>query len=811
MISIRLFLITFILATFSIQNVFSDVKAVSQATMKKALPVWAEGREKEMNLNLGFRGVFEVKKNQDYTLKITASTLYRVFLNGEFLGYGPARAGHGYFRIDDYDLSGKVKKGENILAVEVAGYNINSFYTIDEPSFLQAELLSGRQVVLATGNNSDFTAFQLNGRLQKVERYSFQRPFTEYYRLSNGFDQWKTSSTVPVESLKLSTCPEVNLLGRNLLMPNFNIVRPVSVYSRGTIQIQKPEKYKKDRSLTNISDKLKGYKESELEIKPSQIIQEITNKTQETIGKPYSKTDIALSENQFCTLEMEINLTGFIGAKISCTEPCTVYFHFDEILTDGDVNSKKRTSAVNNQVVYELKPGEYSLESFEPYTFKYLKVIALKGSCQLQDVYLREYAYPENKLASFTCNNDKLNAIYKAAMQTFRQNAVDVFTDCPSRERAGWLCDSYFTAIMEKDFTGKSDVARNFYENYALQESFAHLPEGMIPMCYPADHYDGAFIPNWSLWFILQVDDYARRGGDPALVARLQPRIEKLLKYFDKFENKDGLLEKLDSWIFVEWSKANDWVQDVNYPTNMLYSAALESAAGLYQNEAWKRKAERVKKEVLKQSFNGTFFVDNAIREKDGTLKITQNTSEVCQYYAFFFNIATPETHPELWNNLITKFGPTRNDAVTYPKVYKANAFIGNYLRLDIISRYGLQNQLLSEIQDYFYKMAQQTGTLWEHMGSQSSCNHGFASYLGHVLYRDMLGINKIDYQTKEVTIRFTNIDLNECEGTIPVDNEAIELKWKKSGNVIRYTIKVPTGYQVKTVNDSSSKLLKME
>ena len=95
---------------------------------------------------------------------------------------GPARAGHGYYRVDEYDLSQKVRKGKNIVAVEVAGYNINTFYTLDQPSFLQAEVLSCEQVVLATGNNNDFQAFQIKERLQKVERYSYQRPFSEYYQ-----------------------------------------------------------------------------------------------------------------------------------------------------------------------------------------------------------------------------------------------------------------------------------------------------------------------------------------------------------------------------------------------------------------------------------------------------------------------------------------------------------------------------------------------------------------------------------------------------------------------------------------------------
>jgi alpha-L-rhamnosidase len=218
-----------------------------------------------------------------------------------------------------------------------------------------------------------------------------------------------------------------------------------------------------------------------------------------------------------------------------------------------------------------------------------------------------------------------------------------------------------------------------------------------------------------------------------------------------------------------------------------------------------------IKQTIQKQSFNGTFFVDNAVRGKDGKLQVTQNTTEVCQYYAFFFNVATPDTYPDLWKKLTTEFGPNRDDKTTYPDVYKANAFIGNYLRLDILSGYGLQNQLLSEIQDYFYNMARITGTLWENMGSQASCNHGFASYLGHVLYRDILGISKIDYIKKEVTIRFTDIALDECSGVIPVADETVELKWKRTGNLIRYSVKVPEGYKLQIENLSSSKLLKLE
>lgn len=79
----------------------------------------------------------------------------------------------------------------------------------------------------------------------------------------------------------------------------------------------------------------------------------------------------------------------------------------------------------------------------------------------------------------------------KQAGRTYRANAVDLFSDTPSRERGGWLCDSSFTAQVSPLLSGDTTVKRNFFENFLLPEHFANIPDGMIPMCYPADYYDG--------------------------------------------------------------------------------------------------------------------------------------------------------------------------------------------------------------------------------------------------------------------------------------------------------------------------------
>mgnify|MGYP001155346660 CR=1 FL=1 len=59
-----------------------------------------------------------------------------------------------------------------------------------------------------------------------------------------------------------------------------------------------------------------------------------------------------------------------------------------------------------------------------------------------------------------------------------------------------------------------------------------------------------------------------------------------------------------------------------------------------------------MKKKITEKSFDGHFFVDNAVY-RDGVPVNTENHSEHCQYGAFFFGIADREHFSELWDELM--------------------------------------------------------------------------------------------------------------------------------------------------------------
>ena len=774
----------------------------SAPSFDSAKPIWPKGRETEKNLLAGFRASFKAPAQENVMLRATGATLYRVFLNGHFLGEGPARGPHGFFRVDEWDLTAKLQPGANVVAVEAAGYNVNSYYLLDQPSFLQAEILSDGKVLASTeGHGAPFIATILKERVQKVQRYSFQRPFSEVYRLAPGYDRWRVDAASTLAEAKVSVQPAKALLSRRVAYPEYVVRQPSWIVSHGQVRTGlKLDHPWKDRSLTAIGPKLGGYPEKELETIPSLELQTIASVTNSPVNQPWTPGEpLILQSGAWQIVDFGCNLTGFIGAKISCKNQTRLFLTFDEILSDGDVDFK-RLGCVNI-VAYDLQPGGYELESFEPYTLRYLKLIILEGDCQVQDLYLREYAGAGVWQAHFAAGDERLNRLFAAGRETFRQNALDIFMDCPSRERAGWLCDSFFTSRVAKDLCGDTRIEKNFFENYLLPPKFAYLPDGMLPMCYPADHNDGVFIPNWALWFVVELEEYLARSGDRETVDALRPRVLRLFDYFKKFRNEDSLLEKLESWVFVEWSDANSFVQDVNYPSNMLYAKALEAAGKMYGLSELTDDADRIRETIRRQSFEGGFFSDNAKRV-NGKLQVTTNRSEVCQYFAFFFDVAKPETHSELWQRLVKDFGPQRKHTKAFPEVHPANAFIGNVLRLELLSRYGLCQQLLDESLAYQLYMSDRTGTLWENDGAYASCNHGFASHGGvHVLYRDVLGLQQVDTVNKDVQLRFTDSRLDWCEGRMPTVDGPVELRWRKEGGKRIYQVTVPLGYTVGVEN----------
>ena len=578
-----------------------------------------------------------------------------------------------------------------------------------------------------TGGES-ITIHDFKNRVQKVQRYSFQRAFIDAYQYEDE-NKYMYHMNESAQSLcKIEIQTDKRYIYRDVEMPGFETLEPVSVIKKGTAYYEKekteiiPEEY-----FFKIKQDLKGYAREKTEIHVSEEAQKIQLQETECSVNAIAIRQLPLSD-EYAIYELPYNATGFFDIRLEVREKSRTFVMFDEILSNGSVDFLRMNSC--NCFVYRMNAGKYRLMNFAPYTMKYLQIVVL-GECIVEQVQFKEYKNSSVLKRIHLPQDTELALIYDAALESFRANALDLFMDCPSRERGGWLCDSYFTSSVEYVLTGKNVIEKAFLENFILNKEFRHIPEGMIPMCYPADHNNGNFIPQWAMWYVLEIEKYVYGNQDFELAERSKNLIYSLLKYFESFENENGMLENLQGWNFIEWSRANDpdLVNGVNFPTNMLYMRMLKCVSALYKDLILERKADRLRKNIRKRSFNGMFYTDNEHRDKNQLVNPGICT-EVCQYYAFFTGVATVKEDSELWKIMKNKFGPIRSTINDYPEIAGTNVFIGKYLRIELLYRQGLFEEVIKEIKEVFLGMAKETGTLWEHTLPTASCNHGFASYV---------------------------------------------------------------------------------
>lgn len=764
-------------------------KNQSQPRFIAAAPVWPEGLAEEKNMHVGFHARFDAAPGQSIELVLCGATIYRVMLNDEIVHHGPARGPHGWFRIDTLDLSKKVA-ANNHLAIEVAGYHCFSFAYPNQPSFLQAELRQGNRVLRASGRNGDFRAARLRGRIQRVERYGYQRAFLEAYRLHENSRAWMSgdfSGEIPIECENL---PPVSLIPRASQRPAMDRLRCASPILEGGIETS--ECATDSSAYWWMNDpryrKLSSFAPEEFESDVLSIYQSCIVCHGSTPKGSWALHDLGR------------NTTGFIGVRFSCKCPVRILLAFDEVLTDGRIALARNDTL--NLVFIEAKAGDHSFESMEPYTLRYLEVISPDGRVEVESLFVREFENPLAGRAEFCSSDAGLVRLFEAGRSTFAPNAVDIFMDCPGRERAGWLCDSFFMGRVEPILCGVSSVEHDFLENFALPISFPGLPEGMLPMCYPSENLGGRHIPQWALWFVLELEEYFERTRDRELLDSLEGRVRGILNYFTRHQNSDGLLENLPSWNFIEWSKANDLIGDVSYPTNMLYACALESAANLYGAGGERRRSHEIREIIRQQSLRNGFFMDCSYREDSGDLRISESCSEVCQYMAFFTGTATVERDGELWARLLDDFGSAGAGCEKWSMVYPANAFVGLFLRMELLSRFGHAKILLNEMKARFCRMEELTGTLWEHGDSRASCNHGFASHVCVHLVRDAAGVLAVHIPERELVLTAEDAPcpVDWCGVRLPVPGGMVLVRRLACAAGSAYETDVPSGWRVRFV-----------
>lgn len=714
---------------------------------ESAKPVFIKNKRELMNFQAGFKCSFQADTDKEYILKITGATLYEVYLNNEFIFYGPARAPYGYHRVDEIPL--KVRNGENTVCISVAGLNCGSFYTRNMKSFVQAEVLENDIAVAWTGR--DFKGISLDTiKERKVYRYSYQRNFTEVWSLDNTSlpTNWKTEDFAGEE---LVTCwYEEELLPREFLHPLFLVDTSAKAFEYGVFQPKEGfSAYANKRFLKNHNTFPLG---------------EIKHKVMEAVHGDFEPEVVQLgegtrelSQDYYAFYKLDHVNSGFIQTKLLAKEDSEVYILFSERMKNGVVDSGIYNWVSINVIKYDLKKSDilYDLQSFECYSLQYIGILVRKGSVEVQEVGLREYSYPAYENMTLECEDETLMDIFAAARESFRQNTVDTFMDCPGRERAGWLCDTYFTGKASLFFTGDTKAEELYLKNFVQAKEFPGVPNGMLPYVYPGGT-QGGYITQWAMWYAIELADYMEYSGDDREYFR--KIIYDLLAYFAKYENEKHLLVKLEGQ-FIEWSQANDFVKevDISYPGNMVYYLMLLRMGQLYEDDTLLEKAAVIKQTIREEAFDGEYFRDGANITEDGSVVLSEWISEASQSYAVFTGIAdeNDERFTTFFDTFYHVLGLERKKQEIMPEIAFSSGFIGLTLRMSSLVEMGKTEQALKEIKEYYGPMAAQNGTLWEmDVDHCISLNHGYNAYAAVMIVKALTGLEQWNPSERKLVIK---------------------------------------------------------
>lgn len=661
--------------------------------------VWGDLQDSK-NIELLFNCNIELANTteREIAIELVAKDIYNLFVNDVFVSYGPARTAKGYARVERLDLGSCLKAGDNIISIYVQSVSTKTSHIEEGAPFVGVRVLVDGEVMKTT---KDFTCQLVTDRLQKVERMSSQRGYVEVYQVEGKFP------TIPIKKV---ACPI--LLERRAPYLKKEVKKARRLLSGG-VAIDYTKKWENEftRRL-DTGNKLDGYSRKECDCVLSKELLSFTYKKEQ-----------ASEGLSYCVYELDEVYSGKFAFRVRVKEPADVWVTYDALLKEGYVQFNREH--IIHGLKWTLPAGEHKLYSQEVYDAKYIQLIT-DEHIEIEEVAVICVDNPQVQAFPVPPMEEALHTIVRAAKNSLAQNAYDVYTDCVTRERGGWLCDSYFMGKAEHFFTGDCRVEKDFLENFLLYDGAAFRHKGIVPMCYPSQPTDAeSFIPTWILWYVLELEDYRRRTKDAAFIKRHRERFGDILDYFKGFENEYGLLENLEGWVFVEWSKASEFVDGVNIPINILYAETNRAVGEMLGDVSLIEKSKRLKDTIREMAFDGQVYRDNAVRV-DGRLQITENVSEYNQTIAAYFKMEEEGTR--FYQDFVERFQNIERE------VCPAALFVGSVLRQMTLYEMGEYTLLLEECKEHFLEMAETTGTIWELFGGNASCNHGFGAVIGKII-----------------------------------------------------------------------------
>jgi alpha-L-rhamnosidase len=315
------------------------------------------------------------------------------------------------------------------------------------------------------------------------------------------------------------------------------------------------------------------------------------------------------------------NASGIVSVKVKGLKGQRIKLIPAELLTtNGTVNQKATGSPYYYSYILKGTGIEEWKPRFTYYGFRYVQVEGAMpetaksgGLPQIVDIKFLHTRNAAANIGSFECSNELFNRIYTLINWAIKSNLQHVVTDCPHREKLGWLEQTY---LMGEGIHYNFDIY-HLYKKLIGDMKDAQTPEGLVPTIVPEyilfDAKETIFrdSPEWGSASIMLPWLLYRWYGDESILAEAWPMMEKYI-YYLKGKSKNHILSfGLGDWYDMGPNRPG-FVQltPVELPATATYYSDLKivSLAAKILNKTQEAEYFSLLSDSVKKVFNSKFF-----------------------------------------------------------------------------------------------------------------------------------------------------------------------------------------------------------
>ncbi|HTL72741.1 MAG TPA: family 78 glycoside hydrolase catalytic domain [bacterium] len=417
---------------------------------------------------------------------------------------------------------------------------------------------------------------------------------------------------------------------------------------------------------------------------------------------------------------------------------------------------------------------------------------ALPKIGKLEGVVVHSSAEP---IGQFETSNPLFNRIYKLVRWAQRSNMASVMTDCPHREKLGWLEQTHLNGpSLRYNF----DMAA-FFQKTMNDMADAQLENGFVPNIAPeyfiaGPHDTGNAMrnsPEWGGAFIMVAWQQYQFNGDVALLRRYYDDMKRYVAFLGSTAKDHIVTTGLGDWYDI----------GPNPPWGSQLTPPALTATAFYQHFNWilartaallgKPEEEKDFDELANQirtAFNKTFYHPETHQYATG--------SQCANSLGVVMDLVDEKDRAAVVDNIVADVrakGLTTGD-VGYRYLLRALADNGHS---DVI--YEMNNQ--SDKPGYGYQLKMGATSLTEKwdagVGSFGSQNHFMLGQINEWFFHDLAGIQSDPGGPgfKKIIIKPAIVgDLTWVKSTYDSSHGPITTEWRRNAKMFTLNLEIPPG-----------------